>query len=134
MDDGFAAEIETRVHDDGNAGDFSEFVDEAIVERIDFTLDGLRAGAAVDVRNAGDDATFFRADLRGKNHEWGVVSRFEIFGRGFFFERRGEGAPPFAELDGVIHLGIHFRIARISDDGTGAKSARTELHAALKPA
>jgi len=33
--DGFTAQVEGRVHDDGHAGALAEFVDQAVVERID---------------------------------------------------------------------------------------------------
>jgi hypothetical protein len=56
MDDSLTAEVKGRIHDDGHAGTLAEFVDEAVVERIDFLLHGLRAGAAVHVGDGGDDA------------------------------------------------------------------------------
>src|SRR5258707_5584318 len=54
--DGFAAQVEGRVHDDGHAGALAEFIDQAVVERIDFFFDGLRARAAVHVSDGGDGA------------------------------------------------------------------------------
>ena len=134
MHDGFAAKIEGSVHDDGNSGAFAEFVDEAIVKRIDFFFDGLRTGAAIDVSDRRNHAAFFGTHLRGENHERRIVSGFEIFGRGFFFEGGSKGAPPFAEFDGVVDLGIHLGIARIGKDGAAAERAGAKLHAALIPA
>jgi len=58
VNNGFTAEIERRVHDDGNAGALAKFIDEPPIERIDFLFDGLRTGAAVNVRDGGNDAAF----------------------------------------------------------------------------
>src|SRR5208283_2044337 len=134
VDNGFTPKVERRVHDDRNAGALAKFVDQPPIERIDFLLDGLRAGATVNVRDRWNDAAFFRAHLRGKNHEGRIKGGFEKFGRGFLFERGREGAPPFAKLHRVVNLNVHFRIAGIGKDGTAAEGARAELHAALEPA
>src|SRR5208283_4393022 len=133
VDNGFTAKVERRVHDDWNAGALAKFVDEPPIERIDFLLDRLWAGATVNVRDGGNDAAFFRTHLRGNNHEGRVKGGFEKIGRGFLFERRREGAPPLAKLHRVVDLNVHFRIAGIGKDGTAAEGARAELHAALEP-
>src|ERR1700745_3953397 len=78
-------------------------------------------------------AAFCWTNLRGENHEGRIIRGLQVVWRGFFFEGRSKGPPPFAELHGVVDLGIHLRVARIGDNGAAAKRARTELHAALKP-
>ena len=67
--DGFAAKIEGGVHDHGHAGALAEFIDEAVVERVNFLFDRLGTGAAVDVGDRRDDTALFRAHLRGEDHE-----------------------------------------------------------------
>ena len=54
--DGFAAQVERRVHDHGHAGALAEFIDQVPVQRIDFFFDRLRTRAAIHVRDRGNDA------------------------------------------------------------------------------
>ena len=53
MDDGFATQVERGVHNDGHAGAFLELVKQLPVQRIDFSLDGLRARAAGTIASPG---------------------------------------------------------------------------------
>src|SRR5262249_11349895 len=131
--DGFTAEIERSIHDDRYAGTLAEFVDEMVVERIDFLLDGLRAGAAINVRDGGDDTALFRPHLSGEDHEGRVVSGFQILGSGFLFDGGSEGTPPLPEFHGVVNLGVHLWIARVRNNGAAAEGPRAELHSALIP-
>ena len=85
MNDGFAAKVETCVHNDRHTSDFAKLVDKLIVPGIDFGFDGLRAGGAVDVRDTGNYSTLLRADLRGEDHKGRVKSGFKVVGRTFFF-------------------------------------------------
>src|SRR6266849_620081 len=100
--DGLAAQIEGSIHDDGDAGTFAKFVDQAVVERIDFLLDGLWTRAAVHVGDCGNDAALFRTHLRCENHERGIVCGFQIFRSSFLLERRRKWSPPFAEFYRVV--------------------------------
>src|SRR6516225_6402578 len=84
--------------------------------------------------NGGNHAALSGAHLSGENHERRVVGGFEIFGRSFFLERGSKRPPPFPEFYCVVHLGIHFRIARIGKDGAATQRARAEFHPSLKPA
>src|SRR5467141_2691315 len=69
VNDGFAAQIERRVHDYGHARALSEFIDQPPIERIDLFLDGLWPRAAVHMRDGWNYAAFFRAHLRRLYHK-----------------------------------------------------------------
>ncbi len=58
--DGFAAQIERGVQNDGYPGALSEFIDQPPIQRIDLFLDSLRPRAAVHVRDGRNYAPFFR--------------------------------------------------------------------------
>ena len=70
----------------------AKFADQPPVERIHVALDGLRAGAAIHVRDRRNHAAFFGPHLRGENHEGRIGGGFQIVASGFRRagkERRG---------------------------------------------
>src|SRR6204780_2121321 len=64
----------------------------------------------------------------------GLISFSTVCGRALPSTCVTEGTPPFAELDCIVHLRVHFRIARIGQDRPVAQGARAEFHSSLKPA
>src|SRR6266849_6771775 len=86
------------------------------------------------MRNRRNHRTLFVTHLRRENHEWGIVSGFEVLRRGLLLEGGSEGAPPLTEFYRVVHLGIHFRVARIGNNRAATECARPELHSSLEPA
>src|SRR5665213_2552612 len=81
-----------------------------------------------------DDIAFLRAHRVRENHEWRFASMFEILSRDFLQHGGRKRAPPFTKFYGVIHLGVHFRIARIGQNRAMPQSARAKFHSSLEPA
>src|SRR6266478_8818782 len=131
--DGFAAQIKRRVHNDRHPGALSEFIDQPPIEQIDLFLDRLRPRAAVHVRDGRNYTAFFRPHLCRQYHKRRIRRALQVLARRFLLERRRKWPPPLPEFHRIVDLGVHLRIARISENRSASKRARAKFHAPLKP-
>ena len=153
-DDRLAAHVERRVHEDRAARQPLESLNQVVVIRVGVSGDGLDARRVVDVRN--------RRNIRARHvelvdspqppllvahrdlalplhggdeqHVRGVAGELEVVVHPFAQHTGRERPEPFAELDLQIHLGLHARAARVTQDAARAQRPRTELHAPVEPA
>src|SRR5258707_971890 len=76
---------------------------------------------------------FVLTDRRNQQHIGRSPVQFKVFGNVLFQNGRRERTEALAILNLEIQFLLHFRVPRISQNAAVAKSARAELHPALKP-
>src|SRR5437762_1028862 len=81
-----------------------------------------------------NNVALFRTYLRCQNHKRRIYPTLKIISSSFFSERRRKRPPPFSELHGIVHFGVHFRIARVSENRAAAQGTRAKFHTSLEPA
>src|SRR5882757_898071 len=89
--------------------------------------------AAVHVRDGRNYAAFFRPHLRRQYHKRRIRCALQVFACRFLLKRRRKWPPPLSKFNGIVDLGVHFRIAWITENRSAPERARAKFHASLKP-
>jgi hypothetical protein len=149
-DDGFAADVEGGIDEDGAAGGGFEAFEEGVEAGVLGMGDGLDAGGEVDVGDGGDGGSgLFEAieavefvrdgeaegglDLGDEEHVRGIGIELEVVVETFESDDGSEGAEGLALFDFEVEVGLDGGGAWVGEDGTIAESAGAEFHAALEP-
>src|SRR6476620_5355173 len=126
--------VEARIENYRNSSQSSECGDELVVPRICFRAHGLKAAAAIDVRNCRENAALLLANGINLLHERICSCTNEIFVHCFLETRCRKGTKLLAKFDASVDQLQHVRTPRVSEDAAIAECSRTPLHPALKPA
>src|SRR5215213_1091491 len=149
----FAANVETGIDDDGAARTPVKLVHHRVEQSMTLSINSLNSRTVIHMRNRGDHAAlniqsidppqrfvvrrnrqaFILLNRGHELHVWTLAAQIEPFRNMLAKHTRRKRSKAFAKLDLEVHLRLHLRITRVSDDAARAQSAWSKLHPATKP-